>query len=364
MPDLSLQVKIMLYIAALACAVLSIVSITCGGIFPPAAEYAVYTAAGVTLFLSCFYLAGDLDLLKQKIMELARSNTLTARLTDDIEYRSVLFAVCGVCMNIVFALFNGIAGWMSRSAWFGTLSAYYLILGMMRAYWIFHNQDKVRNRENQRSSRAPERNIWRCYGVLFLFLAVVLCGAGSLYVNPEHTACVADGPDFPDVFKPVASAQAKAAGMLAATLYVYYDNKEDMFRKVYMDVKKHMTEKCSRDIDPEGSVEEAVRKLCGNLLDYMQEYTDEFLFIEQACNSPMTTDEMLETLEQYNKDTVRIFQRGIEEGILKPASPALLISFCYYPIQQIFKEWRKDRSMLPDVDFDMVFQMCWDAVKR
>ena len=105
-------------------------------------------------------------------------------------------------------------------------------------------------------------------------------------------------------------------------------------------------------------------KESGNLLDYMQEYTDEFLFIEQACNSPMTTDEMLETLEQYNKDTVRIFQRGIEEGILKPASPALLISFCYYPIQQIFKEWRKDRSMLPDVDFDMVFQMCWDAVKR
>ena len=29
-------------------------------------------------------------------------------------------------------------------------------------------------------------------------------------MNPEHTACVADGPDFPDVFKPVASAQAKA----------------------------------------------------------------------------------------------------------------------------------------------------------
>lgn len=185
MPDLSLRVKIMLYIAALACAVLSIVSITCGGIFPPAAEYAVYTAAGVTLFLSCFYLAGSLVLLKQKIMGLARSNTLTARLTDDIEYRSVLSAVCGVCMNIVFALFNGIAGWMSRSAWFGTLSAYYLILGMMRAYWIFHNRNKVRNRENQRSSRAPQRNIWRYYGVLFLFLAVVLCGAVILLVNLE-----------------------------------------------------------------------------------------------------------------------------------------------------------------------------------
>ena len=39
---------------------------------------------------------------------------------------------------------------------------------------------------------------------------LVVGGAGSLYVNPEHTACVADGPDFPDMFKPLAAAMAKA----------------------------------------------------------------------------------------------------------------------------------------------------------
>lgn len=39
---------------------------------------------------------------------------------------------------------------------------------------------------------------------------LVVGGAGSLYVNPEHTACVADGPDFPDGFKPLAAAMAKA----------------------------------------------------------------------------------------------------------------------------------------------------------
>lgn len=45
---------------------------------------------------------------------------------------------------------------------------------------------------------------------------IVVGGAGSLYVNPEHTVCVADGPDFPDVFKPVAAAIAKALGELRA----------------------------------------------------------------------------------------------------------------------------------------------------
>ena len=42
----------------------------------------------------------------------------------------------------------------------------------------------------------------------------VVGGAGSLYVNPEHTACVADGPNFPDMFKPLAAAMAKALGEL------------------------------------------------------------------------------------------------------------------------------------------------------
>ena len=43
---------------------------------------------------------------------------------------------------------------------------------------------------------------------------LVVGGAGSLYVNPEHTATVSDGPDFPDIFKPLAAAMAKALGEL------------------------------------------------------------------------------------------------------------------------------------------------------
>lgn len=39
-------------------------------------------------------------------------------------------------------------------------------------------------------------------------------GAGSLYVNKEHTACVSEGADFPEVFKPLANAMAKALGEL------------------------------------------------------------------------------------------------------------------------------------------------------
>ena len=134
---------------------------------------------------------------------------------------------------------------------------------------------------------------------------------------------------------------AKRAGVSSSTLYVYYENKDDMFNKVYADVKIQMHKECAKGLEMNETVENSVKKICKNVLRYIQEYTEEFLFIEQSCNSPFA-----------------------KEGVLKQTSPILLISFCYYPIQQIFKEYRKPNSMLPDTDFNMVFQMCWDAIKR
>lgn len=43
---------------------------------------------------------------------------------------------------------------------------------------------------------------------------VVVGGAGSLYVNPEHTAVVSDSPDFPAIYLPLAKAQGKALAEL------------------------------------------------------------------------------------------------------------------------------------------------------
>ncbi len=45
---------------------------------------------------------------------------------------------------------------------------------------------------------------------------LVVGGAGSLYVDSEHTVQVMDGPDFPDIFKPLASNMGKALEELRA----------------------------------------------------------------------------------------------------------------------------------------------------
>lgn len=43
---------------------------------------------------------------------------------------------------------------------------------------------------------------------------LIVGGAGSLYVNPEHTMMLSDTPEFPDMFKPLAQAQGDALANL------------------------------------------------------------------------------------------------------------------------------------------------------
>lgn len=45
---------------------------------------------------------------------------------------------------------------------------------------------------------------------------LVVGGAGSLYIDKEHSLCVADAPDFPNAFKPLAAAMAAALKDLRA----------------------------------------------------------------------------------------------------------------------------------------------------
>lgn len=156
---------------------------------------------------------------------------------------------------------------------------------------------------------------------------------------------------------------AKETGLSPATLYIYYESKDDMLRKTYMSIKRQMSQECLSNINISDDIKDIVFQLCRNLLAYMETHADEFLFLEQSANSPLVTDDMIQQLEENNQDIIRAFRKGIEAGYLKNESPTLLLAFCYYPIQQIFKETRKEKTMLPGIDFNKVFQMCWDAIK-
>lgn len=190
LPSLRLRYRICLYFVTIVCIVLALlnVAIEC---FPYLAGIAVYVLAAVTLTASSYYITIH---IKQDIREIIKpaiaANPYTHKVTTDYRLRTILFAVPGMVSNIIFAVFNGVIGIASYSAWFGTLAAYYILLSVMRAGVVRQERKLAAIKEKQEHMKR-ELSVYRRNSVLLIFMAVVLAGAVILLLNAQG------GKDYP-----------------------------------------------------------------------------------------------------------------------------------------------------------------------
>jgi AcrR family transcriptional regulator len=156
---------------------------------------------------------------------------------------------------------------------------------------------------------------------------------------------------------------AKKAGVSSSTIYVYFENKEDMLKKVYMDVKEKLSITLSRNIDQSAPVRQVMEQLIRNILNFALEQTPYFFFIEQFSNAPLLDKSCEEDTLGMMKPIFGVFKSGQQEGILKKANPILLLSFCYYGTTQIAKDKLKRNQGFTDFEIKELAQICWDAIK-
>ncbi|MGN0351237.1 MAG: hypothetical protein ACI4ES_06250, partial [Roseburia sp.] len=189
-PPLRLRYRILLYFVTIICITLSLLDVTVH-CFPYIAGIIFYVLAAVTLTASCYYVVIH---IRQDIREIIKpaiaANPYTNRVATDYRWRTILFAVPGMVSNIIFAVFNGVIGITSHSAWFGTLSAYYILLSVMRA-GIVRQERKIAAIKEKQEHMKRELAVYRRNSELFMFMAVVLAGAVILLLNAQG------GKDYP-----------------------------------------------------------------------------------------------------------------------------------------------------------------------
>ncbi|MGN0346387.1 MAG: hypothetical protein ACI4DU_03795 [Lachnospiraceae bacterium] len=189
-PSLHLRYRIILYFVTLICIALALLNVALA-CFPYLVGILFYVLAAVTLTASCYYITIH---IRQNIREIIKpaiaANPYTNKVTTDYRWRTILFAVPGMVSNIIFAAFNGVIGITSHSAWFGTLSAYYILLSIMRAGIVRQERAIAGIKEKQEHMRR-ELSVYRRNSVLFMFMAVVLAGAVILFLNAQG------GNDYP-----------------------------------------------------------------------------------------------------------------------------------------------------------------------
>lgn len=177
-PALRLCYRILLYLSALFFVVLSLLQVVTE-VFHSILGIAIYALAAIALFLACYYLAVDVRYgIKEKVKPGINANPFTRRLAGDYRYRTVMFAVPGLMLNVIFALFNGIIGFYSQSAWYGTLSAYYILLSVMRFLAVRYDR-KMSKKALDGEVLEKEIFVYHKCGILFLIMTVALGGNGD-----------------------------------------------------------------------------------------------------------------------------------------------------------------------------------------
>ncbi|MFS0724980.1 TetR/AcrR family transcriptional regulator [Paenibacillus sp. 1P07SE] len=156
---------------------------------------------------------------------------------------------------------------------------------------------------------------------------------------------------------------AKRAGLSSATIYVYYESKEDLLLKLYLNVKEKMSRTLVATIHEGMDSKQVCYTFMKNALDFMIQNKDWFLFIEQFSASPFVHKLCLDDTKPMFEPLLAYFQSGTEKGELKQARSELLASYCYLPLVQIAKSYYEDPSMAYEEERNTVFLLSWDAIR-
>ena len=156
---------------------------------------------------------------------------------------------------------------------------------------------------------------------------------------------------------------AKRAGVSAATIYVYFENKDDMLKKLYLDVKRSMAEATVELIDESLPIRVNVERSIRGYLKFILENRLDYLFIEQFSNSPLLWNlSIKEELPSFGA-LHSVIEKGRREGILRQADDMLLLTFCALPIAQLVKESVKGSAELTPEVIQTVIDMSWNAIR-
>lgn len=183
-PKPPLPARIALYILTVGIIVLTVLQLNME-FMPEAAEYALYFVSALALAASVYYLIGDIKYLRNEVVRpTVERNKFTGRLVSDYRFRTLTFSAMSFGASVVFALFNGIIGITNRSTWYGAMSAYYILLCVMRSGAIWYVRSSFLHKDSE-----PEidREVSTCRrsGILLIILGLALGVVVALVTRGE-----------------------------------------------------------------------------------------------------------------------------------------------------------------------------------
>ena len=156
---------------------------------------------------------------------------------------------------------------------------------------------------------------------------------------------------------------AKEANVSPSTIYVFFKNKEDLLVSTYVELKRKMSKALLNDFDDQLPIRDIIKSAWFNVFAYISNNEEYYDYIEQFANSPYSSLVDRETLEKEYIPIINVFQKGIEQKIIKNVDLNLLGAFIFNPISRLANPRLCHDLEMNEEMLEIAFTMAWDAIK-
>ena len=154
---------------------------------------------------------------------------------------------------------------------------------------------------------------------------------------------------------------AKMAGVSPGTIYLYFENKQDLVNQVYIEVKASFTQFAFKDYKEYASIAIGFEKIWKNIAKFKLNEIEESLFLSQCDNTPMIDEPSRKEGLKHLSPLLKLWERGQAEVVIKQVSPYLLYAFSIYPISFLLQQ--RDRLEIKPKNINEAYEMAWNSIK-
>ena len=156
---------------------------------------------------------------------------------------------------------------------------------------------------------------------------------------------------------------AKQAKVSPSTLYVFFKNKDELLVSIYIELKQKLAAALLADFDDSLPIRDIIRNAWHGTFAYISKNLDEYDYMEQFANSPYSALVDSQVIEKEFMAIIQVFQRGIEQKIIKDVDLDFLAAFIWSPMYRLANPRLSSGLGLGEKGRETAFNMAWDAIK-
>lgn len=156
---------------------------------------------------------------------------------------------------------------------------------------------------------------------------------------------------------------AKMANVSPATIYLYFENKQDLVNQTYIDVKAKYTDYAFATFDKKMAVKEGFKLIWYRIADFKLKECENAMFLAQCDNTPMIDEQSRQEGIKHLQPLLDLWARGKQEGIIKSMSDYLLYAYAINPLSFLMISQKRGAFILNKTHLEEAYQSAWNSIK-